>query len=75
MIDIVIRATISVGQILLMSFFGYLFYLSFKYKSLFAWTDSTKTEKKRALLILLAFFCSILVTVALAAYNTNFWSK
>jgi hypothetical protein len=75
MIANAIRLTISVGQILLMSLFGYLIYLTFKYKSAFAWVAASKTEKKRAIVIFLTFVCSILVTITLAAYNTGLWSR
>lgn len=55
----------DLGELLFVSFFCFLWFLSYKYKSVFVFSFSSKKEKKILLAIVLSFICAVVISLLL----------
>ena len=55
----------DLGELLFVSFFSFFWFLSYKYKSVFVYSFSSKKENKILLAIVMSFICAVLISLFL----------
>jgi len=55
----------DLGELLFVSFFGFFWFLSYKYKSVFVFSFSSKKENKILLAIVLSFIIAVVISIFL----------